>query len=272
MVAAALLHDSVEKTDVSHEQVRSQFGPRVADLVAALTEPTGIADYAARKAALRDQVMSAGPDAQAIFAADKLESVSSLLAAADGAGVGDLRKRLGEPLEQKLGHYEATLALLEQAPEPAPFLGRLRSELGELSGTQRGARALAVARRVAESISGLDAAALGELCRRDVEWWSALTLGTSGLPYRGRAGMRRYVEDLARAWEDLHIEVHEHRQLGDQHVAIWDVTARARVSARAIAQQSALVYSLRDRLIATGADYLDAADAVAAAAVGSGTP
>src|SRR4051812_7991739 len=78
VVAAGLLHDVVEKTDVSQARIRARFGPRVADLVAAMTEPAGVADYEDRKALLREQVIGAGPDAEAIFAADKAYNAASL--------------------------------------------------------------------------------------------------------------------------------------------------------------------------------------------------
>jgi hypothetical protein len=68
----------------------------------------------------------------------------------------------------------------------------------------------------------------------------------------------------------LRVKVQEHRQTEAQHIAICDITAHARASNRVVAQQSALVYSLRDRLIATATGYLDAADAVVMAAVSPG--
>ena len=55
VVAAGLLHDVVEQADASLADVRERFGERVADLVAAVTEDEGIADYDARKAALRER-------------------------------------------------------------------------------------------------------------------------------------------------------------------------------------------------------------------------
>src|SRR4051812_28620146 len=77
-VAAGLLHDVVEKTGVTETQIRARFGPRVAELVAAVTEPADIDDYEARKAALREQVVAADDDARAIFAADKAYNAASL--------------------------------------------------------------------------------------------------------------------------------------------------------------------------------------------------
>jgi hypothetical protein len=68
VVAAGLLHDLVEDTDATADDVRERFGDRVAQLVASLSDDPSIAAYEERKAALREQVADAGPDAQAIFA------------------------------------------------------------------------------------------------------------------------------------------------------------------------------------------------------------
>src|ERR671923_30208 len=57
LIAAAYLHDVVEKTDVNLDEIRERFGPGVADLVDSLTEDGGIAAYAERKRALRRQIL-----------------------------------------------------------------------------------------------------------------------------------------------------------------------------------------------------------------------
>src|SRR4051812_27847566 len=47
VVAAGLLHDVVEKTDATLDDVRSRFGERTATLVAAVSEDPAIAGYEA---------------------------------------------------------------------------------------------------------------------------------------------------------------------------------------------------------------------------------
>lgn len=78
VLAAALLHDVVEKSDMEAGEVRERFGDRVADLVEVLTEDEMIEDYEERKDEHRWRVAKAGPDAMAIFAADKLTNVVML--------------------------------------------------------------------------------------------------------------------------------------------------------------------------------------------------
>ena len=78
VIAAGILHDTVEKAGADIDELRARFGPATAELVAAVSEDPAIPTYASRKAALRDQVADAGPDALMVFAADKLSKVREL--------------------------------------------------------------------------------------------------------------------------------------------------------------------------------------------------
>ena len=124
VVAAGVLHDTVEDTDVTVEELRERFGERVADLVSAVTEPERDGPYRARKAALRTAVERAEDAAVMIYAADKVAKVRELrmaLAAGDGA--------LGA---EKREHYEASLVMLERRLPGRPLVRQLRFELEAL--------------------------------------------------------------------------------------------------------------------------------------------
>ena len=56
VVAAGVLHDTLEKTEAAASQLRPRFGDRITNLVLAVTEDDGILDFDARKAALLTQV------------------------------------------------------------------------------------------------------------------------------------------------------------------------------------------------------------------------
>lgn len=77
-LAAALLHDVAEHAEVEPESLRGRFGDEVVELVEALTEDAAIPDYEERKKEHRERVAAAGPNAQAIFAADKAANVAVL--------------------------------------------------------------------------------------------------------------------------------------------------------------------------------------------------
>ena len=114
VVIAGLLHDVVEDTRVTAGELRERFGAEVADIVAALTEDEGIADYEARKAALRRRTVAAGREAAKVALADKLSKVAGLES---------------RPGPRRLAHYRATLDAVEAAYGPSPLSTRLREQL-----------------------------------------------------------------------------------------------------------------------------------------------
>ncbi|HKO28919.1 MAG TPA: HD domain-containing protein, partial [Solirubrobacteraceae bacterium] len=72
VIAAGVLHDVLEKSDADAEDLQARFGDRITTLVLAVTEDERIRGWAARKAALREQVAAAGREALMVFAADKI--------------------------------------------------------------------------------------------------------------------------------------------------------------------------------------------------------
>jgi (p)ppGpp synthase/HD superfamily hydrolase len=130
-LAAALMHDVVEESDTSVEEIGARFGEPVGDLVDALTDEEEIEDYERRKEAHRAQVEAAGPEALAIYAADKLANIRALRGAyaKEGETIG---AELKAPLDVKVAVWEADLALLRrEAPELA-FLTELEGQLAGL--------------------------------------------------------------------------------------------------------------------------------------------
>jgi (p)ppGpp synthase/HD superfamily hydrolase len=126
LIAAGVLHDVIEKTDVSAAELGGRFDPSVTCLVRALTDDPELGGYAARKAAMRRQVANAGPDALTIFAADKVSKLRELRRAVSaGGGWRELRAR-------RLRHYQRSLALLEERLPGLPLVAKFRYELTAL--------------------------------------------------------------------------------------------------------------------------------------------
>lgn len=126
VIAAALLHDVVEKSETSLDSLRERFGDVVAELVGAMTEDESIAAYEDRKEEHRRRVADSAPAARAIFAADKLTNVTMLREAYAliGEGVSD---ELAVPLDLKMYIWEADLEMLfDEAPQL-----RLTNELAD---------------------------------------------------------------------------------------------------------------------------------------------
>jgi (p)ppGpp synthase/HD superfamily hydrolase len=134
-VAAALLHDVVEDSKASVEDVRERFGETVAALVAALTEDQAIEPYRRRKDEHRLQVEAAGGEAAAIYAADKLSNVRVLrrTLGKEGEAAGE---EFEAPLDVKEEIWDGDLEMLRrQAPE-LPFVAELGAELERLRATR----------------------------------------------------------------------------------------------------------------------------------------
>ena len=130
-VAAALLHDVVEDSDTTLDELREKFGEDVAGMVGALTDDEALDSYRERKAEHRERVAAADAEAMAIYGADKLTNVTTLRAAYEAEGDA-VREEFKVPVELKTEIWEADLALLrEKAPELA-FLDDLGEELTRL--------------------------------------------------------------------------------------------------------------------------------------------
>lgn len=92
LLAAAALHDTVEDTDVTVEQIREEFGDRVASLVAAESDqmPEGVSEedsWHGRKQAAIDRLSKASRDAKMVALGDKLSNMRAI--ARDYAVQGD---------------------------------------------------------------------------------------------------------------------------------------------------------------------------------------
>ena len=128
-LAAALLHDAVEDSELSVGAVVERFGVEVGELVAALTEDAQIEDWQARKDALRAQVAEAGPGAVAIYAADKLANLREMrdLYAERGESVIDLHK--APTLDLRTAAWRADLEMVERVAPELALIAVLRAGL-----------------------------------------------------------------------------------------------------------------------------------------------
>ena len=127
-LAAALLHDVVEDSDTTLDELHELFGDEVAGMVGALTDDESIESYRERKAEHRERVAAATAGAHAIYGADKLTNVKTLREAYEAEGDA-VRDEFKAPVELKTEIWEADHELLrEKAPE-LPFLDELGAEL-----------------------------------------------------------------------------------------------------------------------------------------------
>ena len=119
LLAAAALHDTVEDTDVTIEQIRAEFGDRVAALVASESEEkdTGLSkeeSWHARKQAAIERLAAASHDSKIVALGDKLSNMRAI--ARDYAMQGDSLWNLfntKDPKEHEW-HYRGLAASLRE--------------------------------------------------------------------------------------------------------------------------------------------------------------
>jgi (p)ppGpp synthase/HD superfamily hydrolase len=139
LIAAGVLHDTIEKSDVAGSDLRARFGSRVATLVFAVSEDEQIAGYTERKAALCEQVARAGEEALTLFAADKLSKARELHleATAESQTSPAGSARITPSRELRLTHYRDCLALLEDQLPDSPLVSQLRIALWRAESPRR---------------------------------------------------------------------------------------------------------------------------------------
>lgn len=113
-VIAGLLHDVLEDTTVTAEELRDAFDEETARIVAALSQDPSIDRYHERKGALRRQILDAGPIAATVSLADKAAKLHALSSRPEG---------------RKLEHYRETLAGIERTYGPSRLSELLSQEL-----------------------------------------------------------------------------------------------------------------------------------------------
>jgi (p)ppGpp synthase/HD superfamily hydrolase len=120
----ALLHDVVEDTPRTVEEVRDTFGAPMAAMVGALTEDSSTPRYAQRKRDLRTRTMAAGSPVVDVALADKIASLRHALVTQTTVS------------DRKLRHYTVTLQLAltaNLAPDLCKQLDGLIAQAASLS-------------------------------------------------------------------------------------------------------------------------------------------
>lgn len=118
---AGLLHDVVEDTPRTLDDVRGTFGDDIAETVGALTEDREIDRYGPRKLALRLQIEAVGGAVLDIALADKIATLRH--AVVTGTKIS----------KRKVTHYRAVLELGQAGDRSEALCGELEQLLDELA-------------------------------------------------------------------------------------------------------------------------------------------
>lgn len=137
IVAAGILHDTLEDTSVVYEDLEKLFGKRVAELVKGASEVRDLADAYNGKASWKTRkehtigflLKEATPDQLLVACADKLDNITSIQA--DYRRLGDvLWERFNADKEQQQWYYTAIASAFEQRVKEADdALTRLSDQL-----------------------------------------------------------------------------------------------------------------------------------------------
>ncbi len=130
-IIAGLLHDTLEDTEVTGEEIAREFGAKVLDMVRDVTEPKlpGLS-WDTRKARYLRHLGAAPHGALLVACADKIANLVSMMAAHSVQGDA-LWQRFGASPAQKLGFYRQVYAIIRTAWPTCPLLQEFRNRLEE---------------------------------------------------------------------------------------------------------------------------------------------
>ncbi len=122
LMIAGMLHDCIEDSDATYDEIEEKFGERTAQLVAAHSEDKA-QSWNARKTKALEELIVAPPDFLRMVLADKLSNMRAM--ARDYHMVGDeLWKRFHAPRDKQAWYYRASVEAMKSAErdeQAAPF-------------------------------------------------------------------------------------------------------------------------------------------------------
>jgi (p)ppGpp synthase/HD superfamily hydrolase len=86
VIAAALVHDILEDTDFTKENLEKELGPKVLEIVESISHDDNIKDWVERKKRYIQKVRNASFEAKIVSLADKIHNLESLLIAYEQLG------------------------------------------------------------------------------------------------------------------------------------------------------------------------------------------
>ena len=131
VIAAGILHDTVEDTPVTLDEIRGSFGERVASIVSGASEPDKSLPWEDRKGHTVDYLKSASLEVRLVTCADKLHNIRTM--ASEFQKVGDtLWERFRRGREDQAWYYRAlvdSLCKRDDNGKYAPLFEQLRDEV-----------------------------------------------------------------------------------------------------------------------------------------------
>jgi (p)ppGpp synthase/HD superfamily hydrolase len=135
--AAGLLHDTLEDTDATLEDVRSRFGDTVTSIVEACTDARPDEDRSPSTSMLRkrryiEHVPSIAPEAALVSACDKLHNLRDMVLDAN-SGAFDTSWPFNVSREEQVSYYRDLVEAMNRNPGvPASLVDEMRSLVDRL--------------------------------------------------------------------------------------------------------------------------------------------
>ena len=136
VIAAGILHDTLEDTSMTVDEVRNRFGREVASMVMACSEPDKSLPWEIRKQHTTASMKNAPLEVRAIVCADKLHNLRTMAGELKKAGE-DLWKRFNRGKTDQAWYYKSlVLAICERKDQGkyAPLFLAFKKEVEELFG------------------------------------------------------------------------------------------------------------------------------------------
>ena len=130
IVAAGILHDTVEDTPLSLEDIKKEFGANIAEMVEGSSEPDKSLPWKDRKEHTIEFLKTASEEIRAVVCADKLHNIRSIIRDFEQIGE-EVWKRFNAGKEQQKWYYTNVIESLG-AKSNFDLLEELRSEVDRL--------------------------------------------------------------------------------------------------------------------------------------------
>lgn len=113
VLAAALLHDTVEDTETSHDELRGQFGDEIADMVAEVTDTKWL-EKNSRKRLQISKAAGASHGARLVKLADKIANLRDIIASPPAGWTLDRKREYFDWAKAVIDQIRGTNARLER--------------------------------------------------------------------------------------------------------------------------------------------------------------
>jgi len=132
IIVAGILHDTVEDTSYTKEQMSEDFNPRITELVLDVTEKDKDLPWQQRKDDYLKHLSTTCHESKLICAADKLHNLQSMLEAFRKFG-DKAFERFNAPADKKIWFYEECLKIFKEDKEmPTELIKNIESVMEDL--------------------------------------------------------------------------------------------------------------------------------------------